>query len=78
MGDLPVQRVAVFGYLEPLSAVVLSALVLGEAMGPVRILGAALIIGGAASCELLGKRTFHIGRRLRAAQPAASGAAARA
>lgn len=78
MGDLPVQRVAVFGYLEPLSAVVLSALVLGEAMGPVRILGAALIIGGAASCELLGDKTFHLGRRARALRPVASGAAARA
>ena len=78
MGDLPVQRVAVFGYLEPLSAVVLSALVLGEAMGPVRILGAALIIGGAASCELFGNKTFHLGRRARALRPVASGAAARA
>jgi len=58
MGDLPVQRVAVCGYLEPLSAVVLSAVVLSEAMGPARILGAALIIGGAASCELLGKRSL--------------------
>lgn len=78
MGDLPVQRVAVFGYLEPLSAVVLSAIVLGEAMGPVRILGAALIIGGAASCELFGDKTFHLGRRARALRPVASGAAARA
>ena len=78
MGDLPVQRVAVFGYLEPLSAVVLSALVLGEAMGPVRILGAALIIGGAASCELFGDKTFRLGRRARALRPVASGAAARA
>lgn len=72
MGDLPVQRVAVFGYLEPLSAVVLSALVLGEAMGPVRILGAALIIGGAASCELFGNKTFHLGRRARALRPVAA------
>ena len=72
MGDLPVQRVAVFGYLEPLSAVVLSALVLGEAMGPVRILGAALIIGGAASCELFGDKTFRLGRRARALCPVAA------
>lgn len=78
MGDLPVQRVAVFGYLEPLSAVVLSALVLGEAMGPVRILGAALIIGGAASCELLGNKSFHFGRRAHASHALTSSAAARA
>lgn len=79
MGDLPVQRVAVFGYLEPLSAVVLSAVVLGEAMGPVRILGAALIIGGAASCELLGDKQLHLhlGRRSRTARPVAGRVSAR-
>ena len=59
MGDLPVQRVAVCGYLEPLSAVVLSALILGEAMCPALILGAALIIGGAASTEILGQRSLR-------------------
>ena len=50
------QTVAVVGYLEPLSAVVFSAVLLGEAITPVRLTGAALIIGGAIFCELAGKR----------------------
>ncbi len=52
MGELPVTRVAVCGYLEPLSAVVLSALLLGEAMTAANVLGAALILGGALFSEL--------------------------
>ena len=56
VAKLPVQTVAVVGYLEPLSAVVFSADLLGEAITPVRLLGAALIIGGAIFCELAGKR----------------------
>ncbi len=63
MGDLPVTRVAICGYLEPLSAVVLSALLLGEAMTPANVLGAALILGGALYSELgeklLERRTAH-------------------
>ena len=56
VAKLPVQTVAVVGYLEPLSAVVFSAVLLGEAMTPVRLMGAALIIGGALFCELADKR----------------------
>lgn len=56
VAKLPVQTVAVVGYLEPLSAVVVSAVLLGEAITPVRLMGAALIIGGAIFCELAGKR----------------------
>ena len=52
VGKLPVQSVAVLGYLEPLSAVVLSALILGEPLGAAQIVGAVLIVGGAAFCEL--------------------------
>lgn len=55
MGALDVQTVSVLGYLEPLSAVVLSALVLGEAFGPARVLGAVLVLGGAAASELVGR-----------------------
>ena len=57
IGRLPVQTVSVCGYLEPLSAVVLSAVLLGEPMSPAQIAGAVLIVGGAAFCELSGKRT---------------------
>lgn len=56
MGQLPVQRVSVWGYLEPLSAVILSALVLGEALTPANVVGTALILGGAIFCEVAGKR----------------------
>lgn len=47
IGALPAQSVAVCGYLEPLFAVLLSALVLHERMTPVQMFGACLIIGGA-------------------------------
>ncbi|WP_321973818.1 DMT family transporter [Paratractidigestivibacter sp.] len=52
MGKLPVTRVAVCGYLEPLSAVVLSAVLLGEPMSAANVLGACLILGGAIWSEL--------------------------
>lgn len=47
IGSLPAQSVAVCGYLEPLFAVLLSALVLHETMSFLQIVGAALIVGGA-------------------------------
>ncbi len=50
--SLPAQTVAVCGYLEPLSAVLLSALILNERMSPVQVLGAVLIVGGALVGEL--------------------------
>jgi len=55
---LPVQTVAVCGYLEPLSAVILSVIVLREIMLPLQIIGAVLIIGGAVfgECYTGGKR----------------------
>lgn len=52
IGALSVQTVAVCGYLEPVSAVVFSALILGETMLPLQLLGAVLIIGGAVFGEL--------------------------
>ena len=56
MGRLPVQSVAVLGYLEPLSAVFFSVLFLKEVLLLPQIIGGVLIIGGAAAAELLGKR----------------------
>ena len=50
---LPVQTVAVCGYLEPLSAVVFAAVLLGEKMTIVQIIGAVCIIGGAMIGELI-------------------------
>lgn len=53
IGEMPVQTVAIFGYLEPLSALLFSAFLLGETMSRFQIVGAVLILGGAAFGELL-------------------------
>lgn len=53
IGGLPVQTVAVCGYLEPLSAVVFAALLLGETMSALQVVGAVCIIGGAMVGELV-------------------------
>lgn len=50
--NLPVQTVAICGYLEPLSAVIFSAILLSETMDPVQIISTVLILGGAAFGEL--------------------------
>jgi len=47
IGKIPVQTVAICGYLEPLSAVLFSVIFLSEKLLPVQIIGAVLIIGGA-------------------------------
>lgn len=56
IGDLPVQTVAICGYLEPLSAVLLSVTLLGERMTAAQAVGAAMILGGAALGELVKPR----------------------
>lgn len=55
IGRLPAGTVAICGYLEPLSALGFAALLLGEALSPLQLAGAALILGGAAAGELLGR-----------------------
>lgn len=57
IGKLPVQTVAVCGYLEPLSAVLFASIFLGERMTVWQIVGAALIIGGAMVGELVKARS---------------------
>lgn len=59
IGSLPVQTVAACGYLEPLSAVIFSVLLLGETMGILQIVGAVLILGGAAFGELFKRKSVH-------------------
>ena len=49
---LSAQSVSVLGYAEPLSAVLLGAVVLGESMLPVQMAGAGLIVLGALASEL--------------------------
>lgn len=56
IGRLPVQTVAICGYLEPLSAVVFSVIFLKESMLPLQIVGAVFILGGAMFGELALKR----------------------
>lgn len=53
IGSLPVQTVAVCGYIEPLSAVVFSVLLLHERLLPMQLLGAVLILGGAIAGECI-------------------------
>ena len=48
---MSVQSVAVLGYLEPFSAVVLSAVLLREDMSLLRLLGVGCILGGAMLAE---------------------------
>ena len=50
--ELPVQSVAVLGYLEPMSAVIFSAVFLAEKMTLAQTIGAICIIGGAMFGEL--------------------------
>lgn len=59
---LPAASVAICGYLEPLAALGFAALFLGEQLGAAQLLGAALVMGGAAFGELSG----HVRVRARA------------
>lgn len=52
---LPAQSVALISYVDPVSALVLSAVFLHEALSPVQLLGAVLIIGGAIFGGLKGR-----------------------
>ncbi len=51
IGQLNVQSVAVLGYLEPLSAVLFSAVLLKERMQPLQMAGAVCMLCGAVICE---------------------------
>lgn len=59
LSQLPVQTVAICGYLEPLSAVIFSAILLNERMTVIQIIGAACIIGGAMIGELITLKPMH-------------------
>ena len=56
IGQLPAQSVAICDYLEPLSAVFFSVLLLGEHLSPTQIVGAVCILGGALAGERLSHR----------------------
>jgi RarD protein len=52
IGSLPTQTVAIFSYIDPAVAIVLSGLFLKEPMGVLEAVGATLILGAAVACEL--------------------------
>lgn len=52
MKDLSAQSIAVFSYLDPVIAIILSALLLREPMTPANIVGTVLILGSALYSEL--------------------------
>ena len=56
MQRLPGQSVAMCSYIDPVSSLLIAAAVLGERMSIVQIIGAVLIIGGAAFGELAPKK----------------------
>jgi len=45
MKALPAQTVALYSYIDPIVAILLSALILGEALTPLGIVGAVLVLG---------------------------------
>ncbi len=49
---LPIQTVGIYAYIEPMSALMFSALFLGERVGVLQLIGTAMIIGGTAFSEL--------------------------
>ena len=61
LGQLPSQKVAIFSYLDPVVAILLSALWLKEPLGWQEFAGAALILGSALCSELAGKKVTKKG-----------------
>ncbi len=55
MEHLPAHTLAILSYIDPVVAVLLSALLLHEPLTPLTVLGAVLILGAAIVCELPGK-----------------------
>ena len=54
--ELPAQKVAIFNYIDPAVALLVSALVFGEHMTPLATVGAVLILGSTLASELIEMR----------------------
>ncbi len=52
MGALPAQTIALFSYIDPIVAILLSAIVLGEGLDVMTVLGAVLILGSTLVSEI--------------------------
>ena len=53
MENLKGQTVAIFSYVDPVTSLILSGIVLGETMSVLGIIGAVMILGAAAVSELV-------------------------
>ena len=53
--ELPAQSVALCSYIDPASALFFAAIFLGDSLTPVQLLGAAMILGGAAAGEVFSR-----------------------
>lgn len=56
MKDLPSQTVALYSYIDPLTVLILSVLVLGESISIIQVLGGIFILGGAYFGEFYKKK----------------------
>ncbi|MBQ3880578.1 MAG: DMT family transporter [Oscillospiraceae bacterium] len=56
MGSLPVQTIAILGYLEPVVSVLCSVIFLHESMGAAGWIGTVLILGAAVVSETIGEK----------------------
>jgi RarD protein len=56
MQKLPGQTIALLSYIDPITAILLSSLILGEVMSPLQILGALLILGSTCVSEFSGSK----------------------
>ena len=54
--ELPAQSVALCSYIDPASALFFSAFLLGDALGPIQLIGAIMMLGGAAAGEIFGNK----------------------
>ena len=56
MGALSAQKVALLGYIDPIVALTISTVVLGETLTPLGALGGLLVLGSVLASELLARR----------------------
>lgn len=57
LGSLPAQTAALLSYIDPALAVLLSAFVLREPIGPMGVAGAVLVLGATIAAEIPGRNT---------------------
>ncbi len=63
MKSMKAQSIAILSYIDPVFALILSAIILKERMSLPGIIGAVLLLGSALICELPEKRKYNINQR---------------